>query len=269
MRLISGVVGSTRESSLSVISDRLLVHHTDNLYVFNLRNATWTKWEIPSSTFNFNYFLRVPQRVSGDDEKYYAGSRLSANRSILEWRPDYPNGVYETMNCYVVTKVYDFNVPYTFKRMFWWGIDMLNKSNLNYTVTPVQYKKNATHEELHRFMHNELNRGTHLQPLDAAVVYQPVTSHDAMHAYTHDQLHLGTHLSPLGIEFQDAITETIKIDNVAENRMFIKLLKGLRFRQIYFTVGGTNDGSLSHAPFRIYTLTAFIDDKQLVAKKVS
>ena len=51
--------------------------------------------------------------------------------------------------------------------------------------------------------------------------------------------------------------------------MFIKLLKSIRFRQINYTVTATTDGTISTAPVRIYSLTSFVDNKQVVPKTVN
>lgn len=229
--------GYNTEASLSILSDRLVVHHYDAVYVFNLRNATWTKWE-HSVDYLFNYFLRVPVKDPTEDEKYYGGCRRSTagtNRRLFKWLPEYSTGAGEEITCRVVTKVFDFNVAYTFKRLFWWGADVLTRRDLSYTVHPVQYTRGITHEE--------------------------------MSAYTHTQLSAGTHLQPLSISID--VSDSMEISNTVGNRMFIKLLKSLRFRQIYFTVQGTTDGTVLGAPFRIYSLVAFIDSKQLVSKEVS
>lgn len=234
---------ATIDASLSVIADRLIVHHYDNIYVFNLRNGTWTIWSV-DLYHNFNYFVRVPQKTPDEAEMYYAGfvagflppdGSLPVTGRLLAWTPDYGTTFIEEMECYVQTKVYDFNVAYTFKRLFWWGVDMLSKRNLSYTVHPVQYTRGITHDE--------------------------------MSAYTHDQLALGTHLQPISVSVD--VSSSMNISNVAGNRMFIKLLKSMRFRQIFFTVSGTTDGTVSSSPLRIYSLIAFIDNKQLVSKEVS
>lgn len=225
------------EASLSVLSDRLIVHHYDTIYVFNLRNATWTTWQVAGDR-NFNYFLQVPLRLPTEKEVYLAGSRDTTNdtdRRMFSWVPEYDPLSGEEMDCRVITKVYDFNVPYTFKRLFWWGVDLLSRNDLSYIVHPVQYTRAVTHADMSAFTHAQLSSGTHLMPLSVSV----------------------------------DVSDSMTISNSAGNRMFIKLLKSMRFRQIYFTVSGTTAGTILDAPLRIYSLIAFIDNKQLVSKEVS
>lgn len=229
--------GYNTEASLSILADRLVVHHYDRIYVFNLRNATWTIWET-SVDFLFNYFLRVPIKDPTEAERYYGGCRRSTagtNRRLFHWSPEYSAGVGEEMNCYVITKVYDFNVPYSFKRLFWWGVDILSRRDLSYTAHPVQYTRAVTHDE--------------------------------MAAFTHDQLATGSHAQPFSVSVD--VSGSMSISNSLGNRMFVKLLKSLRFRQIYFTVAGTTAGTVITAPLRLYSIIAFIDSRQLVSKQVS
>lgn len=226
-------------ASLSVIADRLAVRYYGSTYIFNLRNATWTKWSESTNWRKFLKWVKVPPKNPDDVEKYYAGAGYAAtvdeSRSLLSWSPRYDAGLGEEMNCYVKTKIFDFNVPYTFKRLFWWGVDLLNRRDLSYIVHPVQYSRGTTHAE--------------------------------MSAYTHTQLSAGSHLQPLSVSID--VSGSMEISNSTGNRMFVKLLKSMRFRQIYFTVSGNTKGTTVEAPFRIYSVVAFIDNKQLVSKEVS
>ena len=225
-------------ASISVIADRLAIRYYGSTYIFNLRNATWTKWVEAQDYLRFTKWVRVPPKNPDDVEKYYGGAAYSVNdvsRNLLRWSPQYDVGTGESMYCYVKTKVFDFNVAYTFKRLFWWGVDMLNRKNLSYTVHPVQYTRGITHAE--------------------------------MAAYTHTQLSAGSHLQPLSISLD--VSDSMEISNSTGNRMFVKLLKSMRFRQIFFTVAGSTNGTVTEAPFRIYSVVAFIDNKQLVTKEIS
>lgn len=225
-------------ASLNVMTDRLICHHFDNIYVFNLRMGVWSKWAIGASV-NFNRFVAVPLNDSSEIERYYGGCRrideTQDNHVLYEWRPEIDGVRSEEMTCYVVTKTYDFNVPYTFKRLFHWGVDMLSQRDLTYTVHPV--------------------------------VYSPAVTHEQMSAFTHEELAQGSNLRPLSVSID--VSGSKSISNVSGARMFVKLIKSLRFRQIYFTVGGTTDGSTVTGPIQIYSIMAFVDNKQLVSKEVS
>lgn len=224
--------------SINVMADRILVHYYDANYVFNLRNGTWTKWDIQELT-NYNYFVEVPRKDASEPERYYGGCRRDGvtgpqNRAIFEWRPVPTPDRTESMTSYVVTKAYDFNVPYTFKRLFWWGVDILSKKDLSYKVHPIAVASSVTHQQLAAYNHQDIV-GSHLQPLDVVI----------------------------------DVSDSLVIDNAVGSRMFVKLLKGMRFRQIQFTITGGSDGSNLQGPFRVYSIIGLVDNKALVTAEVS
>lgn len=226
--------GQPTAASLSILGDLLIVHHYDMIYVFGLRTGTWTKWEVDLA-HDFNYFVKVPLDDASQPQTYYGGPRASGtNRVLYWWKNEWDVTGPEEITCKLVTKSYDFNVPYSFKRLFWWGVDLLSERDFSYIVHPITYTR--------------------------------VVTHDMMHAYTHNQI-TGTHATPLDVSIDVSGSKTIS--NIAQNRMFLKLLKSLRFRQINFTVSGTTDGSAQAGPIRIYNITAFVDNKQIVAKEVN
>ena len=229
--------GATNYPTLSILSDRLVIHHYDIIYVFNLRMGVWTKWSVALNR-NFNYFLEVPRNTLDEPERYYGGCRaVSVSdpvKALYEWRPTFDTVRSENMSHYVITKTYDFNVSYTFKRLFWWGADVLAKKDITYTASPVAYSPTVTHEQLS--------------------------------AYTHEQI-TGTHLRPVSISID--FTGNAVINNIAGNRLLVKLLKSMRFRQIYFTITGSTNGTSTQSPLRVFSLVAMVDNKELVTKQLS
>lgn len=229
--------GTTNYPTLSIMSDRLVIHHYDIVYVFNLRMGVWTKWSVALNR-NFNYFLEVPRNTLDEPERYYGGCRAKSVtdpvKALYEWRPVFDTTRTESMTHYVVSKTYDFNVAYTFKRLFWWGADVLAKRDITYSVSPVSYSPSITHAQLHVYKHSEIT-GNHLRPISISINY----------------------------------TDNSSISNVAGTRLFVKMLKSMRFRQIYFTLTGTTDGTSTQGPLRVFSLTAMVDNKELVAKELS
>ena len=228
-------VGQPSEPSLSILGDLLIVHHYDMIYVFGLRTGTWTRWEVALAQ-NFTYFIKVPLDDASQPQSNYASGRATAgaNRVLYWWKNEWDLTGPEEITAKVVTKSYDFNVPYSFKRLFWWGVDLLSERDMQYVVHPITYTR--------------------------------VVTHAMMSAFTHAQI-TGTHATPLDISID--VTDSKTISNIAQNRMFLKLLKSLRFRQINFTISGTTDGASNTGPMRIYSVTAFVDNKQVVSKDVN
>ncbi len=232
-----GLYGASRFPTLSILSDRLIVHHFDAIYVFNLRMGVWTKWAVAESHL-FNRFIEVPRPSPDYPERYYGGCRrgttAASNRALYEWRPIIDVVRSEPIQCHVLTKTYDFNVPYTFKRLFWWGVDMLSKGDVTFTVHPVAYSPGVTHRQMAQYTHAEI---------------------------------IGNHLRPLLISID--VTSSKQISNTTGDRLFIKLIKSMRFRQIFFSLSSSVNGSTTEGPLRIYSIVAFIDNKQLVSKELS
>lgn len=224
--------------TLSLMSDRLVVHFYDNIYVFNLRIGTWTKWHVETDRL-FSYFIEVPRMDTAETERYYGGCRQplktgNTNRVLYEWRPTHDAVRSESITAFFNTKVYDFNVPYSFKRLFWWGADIVSGKDINYTVQPVVFSPSVTHQDLNAYNHGDI---------------------------------VGSHLRPLSISLNVGGTETVQ--NTSAYRMFIKFIKSLRFRQISFTIGGTTDGTTNQGPLRAFSVIAFVDNKAIVSAKVS
>ena len=225
--------GFTQNVKIFRLGDRLVVRYFDNFYVFGLRTGTWSRW-ITTSTYP-DYFTQVPINNADDPEVYYGFSRNSASRAMYSFNNKHNSTDSETdFTCYVVTKSFDFQVPYTWKRLAWWGVDIISKQDLSYTVHPITYHVGVTYNDLK--------------------------------SYTYANI-LGTYYAPITVSID--VTDSLAISNTSAARMFIKLLKSLRFRQIEFKVTGTTDGTSDTGPFRIYNIVAFVDNKAGVSKQVN
>jgi hypothetical protein len=186
----------------------------------------------------FDFWTEVPRADITESKTYFAFNRESdksnVNRTLLKFTNSWNATDSESIECYITTKAYDFNVAHTFKRLFWWGVELISKNNLSYVVHPISYTKAVTHEMMSAFNHEDIV-GTYAQPLDISI----------------------------------DVTDSIAIENVPGNRMFIKLLKSLRFRQLSLTISGTNDGTSIEGPLRLFGATVFVDNKEIVSSQVN
>lgn len=221
--------------TLSVLGDRLIIRYYDKYFVYGLKTRAWTTWD---STMLVDQFIKNPvfDTTTGVNQ-YFASSCISTDRSLYSFKDGYNALDNESMTCYVLTKTYDFNVPYTFKKLFFWGADILSKSGLTAIVTPVSYNRQVTWDDLKNggFKWNDLLGHTWQQPLDVSI----------------------------------NVSDSTNIANVGGVRMFIKWLKTLRFRQVNFYLQGTTTGTSADAPIRIFKLTAWVSNKQLLSKKLN
>ncbi len=106
-----------------------------------------------------------------------------------------------------------------FKRLFWWGADVLTLNSVVGVATPIVASFQSTWDDL--------------------------TNWDALNTWDF----------PLS---SPASTSTSVSPVSGVMRRFVKFAKGLRFRQINFTVTITSSGKTTDGPARIYSLTALI-----------
>lgn len=216
--------------AMSLVNDRLVVRHFDRVYVFNLKTRTWTRW---NTDRHFAYFIAEPKNnVITDIPTYYAGSCLVGDPSLYRIRDIFDADSSELMTCVARTKNYDYQISSHFKRLMWWGADVLSQGNVEVSANPIIYSAAISWDALDLKTWDDLQ--TWDQPLDA----QPIVS--------------------------DAVVTT-----GAGSRKFLKFMKSLRFRQIYFIVSIDNDGTNRTAPSRLFNLTTYIQTKQQVSKEIS
>lgn len=226
----SGVVDGT---SVAPVGNRIVARYYDNYYALGTKTGAWSRW-----AFGLGYpseFVRNPTLdPSSGAENYFAGNHDTANSHLFRFI-DSINSTDrdETFTVRLATKMYDYGVPYGFKRLFWWGIDVLAKSDMSLSAIPVAYSVPVTWGQIQNVPFSSLE--TWGRPLDISIT----------------------------------VTDSSTSSNPSSIRTFIKLLKGLRFRQVQFTIETQTDGSTALGPFRIFSLTSFIDNKETVSKKVS
>lgn len=233
---------------MSLLGDTILVRYFDNLYALNLITKTWSEWRSANGILdNISRLVKLETNiVSSELEGYYGGSALTSDPSLMRIRPGhnttdseyvYSGGVVEVpIECTMTTKVFDFNAPHVFKRLMWWGVDLISDGNVVGIVNPVKQTN-------------------------------PVTW-DVLSEYTWDQLNAWDNL----LEGAHSITTTVD-DTFIIRRKFIKLLKSLRFRQASFSITLNSDGKIAPeetlGPARVFSLSAIVGIKQTVVKQVS
>lgn len=232
----------TDDVFLSVFGDRLLVRYFNRIYVYGLRTRTWSRWESSSSKLH-NFGPLVPFPVSGTIDvnvKYYMGSGISNDTSFMYFLDGYESTIKEKtltveflIDCLAKTKNYDMADSGRFKRLYWWGADVLTARDVTGTVTPVVVGFSTTWQDLYEIGWEDITSSW-----DA-----PLTS----------SLSIATIVNVSG----------------AVLRRFVKFLKAVRFRQVNFMVEISTDGSSVDGPVRIFTMTSIIKIKQVVTAAVS
>jgi hypothetical protein len=224
--------------AVSEFNQRILFTYFDQVFVYNLRTRSWTIWK--SQTYgSLGQFLT---RSNTQDKSIVLGHKnvivpLGGSRSapLLQITDEY-SSVQETMDCIIETKNFNYQASAIFKRLFWWGLDATFKGTVVGTAAPITQSFQVTWQTL---LNNE-TWGSMLQ-------------------YTWASPQAG---SP-------AINTSVTEASATFRRVFVKFLKSLRFRQIFFRVKFTTDGSSTEAPVRLFSLTTYVNPKQTVSKEIS
>jgi len=223
---------------VSEFNQRILFTYFDQTFVYNLRTRSWTLWK--SSVYGSLGQLFV--RSNTQDKSIVLGHRnttvpLGGTRvaPLLQITDEY-SSVQETMECKIQTKNFNYQASSIFKRLFWWGLDAQFKGTVIGTAVPITQSFTVTWQTL---FDNE--------------------TWNSMLQYTWGSPQDG---SP---PINTSVTEAA----VTFRRVFVKFLKSLRFRQIFFRVSFTTNGSVTEAPVRLFSLTTYVNPKQTVSKEVS
>lgn len=207
----------------SLWADDVLTEKTDEILPFIKGSVTYAPSEfVGNPTLN----------PATGRTKYFAASYATGIQEMYTFE-DVVAVTEEAITSRIVTKSYDFGPSYSFKRLFWWGVDILSKTKTTFKVTPVIYHTAVTWGQLVGVPFSSL--GTWGRPLEASI----------------------------------DVSDSISSGNPSSYRTFVKLLKSLRFRQIQFTLESTLDGTSQTGPLRVFSLTAFVDSRETVVKKVS
>lgn len=227
------VSSNTIGVTVSLLGDRVVVRYYDSYYVFGMKTRAWTTW---SSSILVDQFIKNPVFDSTTGmAQYFAGSCLNTVRALYSFKDGYTLTDSESMACSVRTKTMDFNIGYAFKRLFWWGSDVLTKVSMGANVTPVAYTTQVTWNDLLAHNWGDLLGHSWQQPLSVTI----------------------------------DVSDSISISNASGARQFLRWLKSLRFRQVNFSLNGTVTGISTDSPIRIFSLTAYVTNHENVPKKIN
>lgn len=228
---------------LTLHRDRLFVRYYSRLYVYSLKVKKWSSWE---TTKKFSKVVVIPSATLGLDTAYAhsasstnAGKayRFQDNRKTL--RINDADTTNENFQGKITTKTMEFDVPQSYKVMFWYGIALATSGNFSATYTVPNASANMTWAE-------------------AQALYGSWGGAAAANAVWSTNANV-------------TATKVITPALGAYARKFIKLPKKLRFRQIKFSFvfDIVTNGGIADATLRVYDLTIFIKQKQTVVKETT
>jgi hypothetical protein len=222
--------------AMSFVGDRLLVRFFNRVYMYNVLTQAWSRWESDDSNINnFATFMRFPSNAFTDtEEKYYGGSSISGNTTFFQVKDKHTltDAETPTIKCSILTKDYVSDLQWKFKRLFFWGADVMTNRDVSGIATPIVFGFTPTWGDIKNQTWDSLN--TWETPLTKSI---EVTTE------------------------VEAGAGTLK--------RFIKFNKGMRFRQINFQLNLETDGTITEGPTRVYTLSLFMKAAETVVKQVS
>ena len=227
--------------ALSVLGARLIVFYAGSIYVLKLKTGAWSTWETQTG---FVYTKVVPSPADTIDQALegWAISNNAINGSSAVYRicdhlhdGDGP----EDMVCSVRTKIYDFNTPNEWKRLYWWAAEVMGVGDITAKVFPVSLETTTQ------------------------------STWDWLEEFTYDEMELAANGWDNPAPFPFNVTSIRNFTWTSPERINLKLDHALRFRRVYFELYINTDGTASTGPARIFSISPMIGTKAKISERVS
>ncbi len=230
---------------LSILGERLIVRYYNRTYSFQLRTRTWSEWSKTDNTSTiewhiFGPLIRARDLTGSGLDNYYTGYSFdvsSGGYKVIKIIDGRSAGASEgtgthSFYCIATTKDYDMADPIRYKKIFWWGADVITGEDVTGSITPITLISSTTWDALTTETWATLNTWGN---------------------------------STLGAT---TFMETVTGDDIANTNKMIKFGKTLRFRKANFSVQLQTNGSTTQ-PTKIFQYVAIIGVKQLVSARIS
>ncbi len=230
---------------LSLLGERLVVRYYNKTYVYNIRTKTWSEWSKTDDTSSIEWHIFGPlvraRDLSGSGlDSYYTGYSFTVSSGgykvikIIDGRSGTAaEGVgTNTFKCIATTKDYDMGDPIRYKRLFWWGVDVISGQDVVGAVEPITLINSITWDLLTTETWADLN--TWASPLSGSTAFM----------------------------------ETVPGDDIANTNKLIKFGKAMRFRKVNFSLQLITDGTTTQTT-KVFQYVAIMSAKQLVSARVS
>lgn len=243
--LPTGTTTRYEPQHLSLLGDRLVVRYYNRTYVLQLRTRTWGEWQKTddTSTIEWHIFgplIRTRDLTGSGTDIYYTGYSFDVSSGgwklfkIVDGRP---SGAVEGSGthkfyCIATTKNYDMADPIRYKRLFWWGADVISGEEIIGSITPITLINSVTWDALTTETWADLL--TWGSPISGSVAH----------------------------------LETVSGDDIANTNKLIKFGKSLRFRKANFSLRMETDGG-PNQPTKLFQFVAIVGTKQLVSARIS
>lgn len=246
------------EHAVSIVGRRCLVWHDGSMYSYNLDTETWSEWQ---SNTRVAYFVTIPRKAEENTEDVFYGISGDVNPSgtgvtdycLYRIEDSITSAVgTESIRCSLQTKVYDFDTPVEWKRMFFWSADVQSALPIKAVVYPValpEIEATVTWDEISKDYDLETGYST----------WDTLSKDDPSDTVfgTWDDLK-----KPSG-----GIATIVNVPATSNPlRTEIKLNQGLRFRRIYFELYLDCDGTASTSPAQVFSIIPMVGAKAKITK---
>jgi hypothetical protein len=227
--------------AVSILGSRVIVWYGGNTYVAQMKTGTWSTWE---GNREMAYCRVLPNSANAIDKTVEAWA-ISGSATASKWKlwrifdHRHEDAGAETMVCELRTRIYDFDTPNEYKRLYWWAADIMAVGEIEARVFPVSLDTTtqSTWDHLERFTWDEL-AGT-LDGWD----------------------------NPAPAPFNVQTTSVFPYRR--PERINLKLDHSLRFRRVYFELSMNCDGTPATAPTQIFSITPMIGVKAKTSERIS
>lgn len=247
------------QHAVSIVGRRCIVWHNGGVFSYNLDTETWSEWE---STSKVAYYWSVPRRSEELEESLFfgisGGTSASGATDFALWRiEDKPTSAVgsETFKCSIRTKIYDFQSPVEWKRLYFWTADIASALPVKAVAYPVSLPETALQTSW-----DQLSKD-----------YEAETGYKTWDDISYDEVGDTTYGTWDNIAKPSGAIDTLVNDFVAGAvlRFEAKLNNSLRFRRIYFELYLDCDGTALTSPVQVFSITPMIGAKSKIAKEAN
>jgi hypothetical protein len=248
------------EHAISMVGSRCVIFHNGAIYSYDMDTRTWSQW---TSASRIGYFVTIPRGYEDEEEERYYGISGSAevdapgitDYSLYRIEDDPTSSVgSEEMTCSLKTKIYDFQTPVEWKRLYFWTADITTARIVRAVAVPVAIREEAL--------------AVHWDELSSDGAYDN-------NYYTWDELSQENEFDDR-FGTWDRLKTPGTIETVIEDfpqgqliRMETKLDNSLRFRRIYFELYLSCDGTAATSPVQVFSIIPMVGAKAKIAREAN
>jgi hypothetical protein len=231
--------------SVSILGSRAIVNYGGSLYVAQLKTGTWSTWK---SSTEIGRLVQLPTPANNIGEAKFAYG-VSASATAAKWKMYkmldhvHDDSDPEAIECILRTKIYDFNSPTEWKRMYWWSADVMASNTVIAKAFPVSLSAIQT-------------------SWDAMDYSGPGDTEYVDWDKENDTWDNPTATASFA-------STTVDTGYTYKQRLSLKLDHGLRFRRVYFELYLTSDGTVNTSPAQIFSLTPMIGTKAKTSDRIT